>query len=152
MSFVKIYIHSVWSTKNRLPLLRTPELRQDLWCHIQENASKKGILMDSVGGYHDHCHCVISLGVQQMFSNIMQLIKGEASHWINKNNLGNGHFEWQDDYYAVSVSPDGLNVIRKYIRRQEDHHTHRSFQEEIDDYFAEWGFERFADGSVRSRP
>ena len=50
MPFVKVYIHFVWSTKNRKQVLNTPELRQKLWQHIRENAIKKDIYVDSVNG------------------------------------------------------------------------------------------------------
>jgi hypothetical protein len=45
MPFIKVYIHFVWSTKNRVPLLNSKEIRQKVWNHIKENAHKKGILL-----------------------------------------------------------------------------------------------------------
>ncbi|PWB19858.1 transposase, partial [Flavobacterium sp. HTF] len=87
MSFIKIYIHFVWSTKNRIPYLDSIELREKVWKHIIENAKEKGIFIDFINGYADHCHCLISLGVDQNIQKIMQLIKGESSYWINKNKL-----------------------------------------------------------------
>ena len=51
MPFVKVYIHFVWSTKNRVQTLNTPEIRQKVWQHIRENAIKKGIFIDFVNGY-----------------------------------------------------------------------------------------------------
>ena len=65
MPFVKIYIHCVWSIKNRIPYLDSIELRQKVWQHIRENAIQKGIFIDFINGYSDHCHCLISLGVDQ---------------------------------------------------------------------------------------
>ena len=116
---------------------------------MYNNASQKDIFIDTINGYEDHCHCVVSLGPQQTISNIMKLIKGECSNWINKNNLCKGYFEWQDEYYAVSISPSDLPRVREYIKNQESHHQHRSFQDELDSYLTEWGFQRFKDGSVR---
>jgi REP element-mobilizing transposase RayT len=62
MPFIKVYIHFVWSTKNRIQFLDTKELRQLVWNHIRKNAKKKGIHIDFINGYSDHCHCLISLG------------------------------------------------------------------------------------------
>lgn len=56
MPFVKVYIHFVWSTKNRIPYLETVEIRKAMWQHIKENAIKKEIIVDYVNGYNDHCH------------------------------------------------------------------------------------------------
>ncbi|MDN5200597.1 transposase [Fulvivirgaceae bacterium BMA10] len=86
--------------------------------------------MDFVNGYHDHCHCLLSLGIDQTMSKVMQLIKGESSFWINKNNLCKRKFEWQNEYFAVSVSESMLDRVRNYIRNQEEHHRKKTFQEE----------------------
>ena len=75
MPYTKVYIHFVWSTKNREPYLNTIEIRQAVWKHIRENAIVKGIFIDFINGYADHCHCLISLGTNQKMSEIMQLIK-----------------------------------------------------------------------------
>lgn len=84
MSFIKVYIHFVWSTKNRYPYLASPEVRNAMWKHIRENAPKKGIFIDFINGYQEHCHCLVSLGDNQTLRQVMQLIKGESSFWINK--------------------------------------------------------------------
>lgn len=119
MPFVKVYIHFVWSTKNRQPFLDTKELRFKVWNHIKENAKEKGIFIDFINGYSDHCHCLISLTVDQTIQKTMQLIKGESSFWINKNKLTQSKFEWQDEYFAVAVSESMLEKVRNYIRNQE---------------------------------
>src|SRR5690242_10559480 len=98
MPWVKIWIHLVWSTKNREPYL-TAELRPRLFQHIRENAGGKGIFLDFMGGYVDHIHCLISLGTDQTIEKIVQLIKGESSFWINRNRLCQTRFEWQDEYF-----------------------------------------------------
>jgi len=92
MPFIKVYIHFVWSTKNREPLLDSPELRKQVWKHIRDNGKEKNIFIDFVNGYKDHCHCLISLGVDQTIQKVMQLIKGETSFWINKSNLTKQRF------------------------------------------------------------
>ncbi len=75
----------------------------------------------------------------------MQLVKGESSFWINKNKLTRHKFEWQDEYFAVSVSEYKIDSVRKYIRNQEAHHSGKTFQEEYDELIAKYGFERFSD-------
>jgi putative transposase len=130
MSTVKVWIHFVWSTKNREPAL-TENIRSKVFDHIRENAREQGIFVDFIGGYVDHVHCLVSLGVGQEIEKIVQLIKGESSHWINKNKLVRGKFSWQDDYFGVSVSPDVLDKVRKYIANQEERHKTTSFDEEF---------------------
>jgi putative transposase len=143
MPFVKIWVHCVWSTKNREPSL-TGDIRQKVFQHIRENAKLKGIFLDSVGGYVDHVHCLISLGTNQTVEKVMQLIKGESSFWINKNRLCRGRFEWQDEYFAVSVSETLVVGVRKYIANQEEHHRTKGFDEEFERFMKRAGFQRFS--------
>ena len=98
MPYIKVYIHFVWCTKNREPFLNTKEIRQKVWKHIAENAKEKSIFIDHVNGYRDHCHCLVSLAWNQSLSDLMKLIKGESANWINKAQLVDGHFGWQDEY------------------------------------------------------
>jgi putative transposase len=137
MPFLKIWIHAVWSTKNRMPFL-AHEIRQQVFTHIHENAKSKDIFLSCVNGYTDHIHCFISLGSDQTISKVLQLIKGESSFWINKNKLCKDKFEWQDEYFAVSVSESKLEVTRNYILQQEEHHKKKSFGEEYNEFIVKY--------------
>ena len=145
MPFLNAYVHFVWTTKNRTPYLATPEIRLKVWWHILHNASEKGIFIDFVNGYSDHCHCLISLKPNQKIEDCMQLIKGESAHWINKSNLlmetDYSHFGWQDEYYGVSVCPDDINRVREYIKNQEDHHKIHSLNDEFNEFINKNGFQ-----------
>ena len=145
MPFIKIYIHFVWSKKNRYPFLSTPDLRKSMWKHIRENAKKKGIFIDFVNGYQEHCHCLVSLGDNQTIRQIMQLIKGESSHWINKEGMLKEQFEWQDEYFAVSVSESNIARLRNYIKNQEDHHSRKTWEVEYNELIDKFGFQKFND-------
>lgn len=145
MPFIQVYIHFVWSTKNREPFLDTKDLRLRVWKHIIENAQEKSIFIDQISGYHDHCHCLVSLAWNQTLSDIMKLIKGESARWINKEKLVEGHFGWQDEYYAVSVSESVLPKVREYILNQEERHKDMSFADECEKLERIYGFKRIKD-------
>ena len=148
MSFVKVYVHFVFNTKNRHPYFSTRDLRQKVWQHIRENAKEKEIFIDRINGYKEHCHCLVSLGKSQSLQQIMQLIKGESSHWINKENILENKrikFNWQEEYFAVSVSESVVEKVRKYIENQEEHHSNKTYQQEYDAFIKTYGFERFED-------
>ena len=140
MSWVRVYIHMVFSTKNRVPFLNSAELRKNVFQHIKKNAEEKGIWLDCVSGFQDHAHCLISLGREQSISKVAQLIKGESSFWINKNNLTQDKFVWQDDYWVVGVSESHLEAVRRYIYNQELHHSKQSFSEEINVFMEKYGW------------
>ena len=140
MSWVRIWVHLVFSTKNKKPFLNSRELRETVFGHISENAKEKEIWLDCVNGHKDHIHCLISLGREQTISRIAQLIKGECSFWINKNELISHKFEWQDDFWAVSVSESHVDAVRKYIEGQEEHHKKKSFNQEVDEFMQKYGW------------
>lgn len=102
MAFVRVWLHIVFGTKNREPFLQK-EIREKVIEHIFENAKTKGIFINCLDGYDEHLHCLISLGLDQNIAKILNLIKGESSFWINRNNLTKMKFEWADEYLATSV-------------------------------------------------
>jgi putative transposase len=140
MSWVRVYIHMVFSTKKRIPFLNSSELRKKVFQHIRQNATDKGIWLDSVNGWQDHTHCLISLGKEQTISKVAQLIKGESSFWINKNNLIKPKFIWQDDFWAAGVSESHVLRVRNYIHHQEEHHSFKSFDEEVSNFMEKYGW------------
>ena len=134
----------MWTTKNRIPYLKDP-IRDMVLSHIRDNAKQKGIFIDHINGSLEHLHALISLGAKQTISEIMQKIKGESSYWINKNKMTRFKFEWQDDYYAVSIGMSQLDILREYIRNQVAHHTKVSLEEELTKLIEEYKMERFMD-------
>ncbi len=140
MSWVRIYVHMVFSTKRREPYLDSIELRKSVFQHIKKNAEQNGIWLDCVSGHQDHANCLISLGREQTISKVAQLIKGESSFWINQNNLTPEKFAWQDDYWVVGVSESHVEAVRRYIHNQEQHHSSQSFSDEIEEFMKKYGW------------
>ncbi len=140
MPFVRVWIHLIWSTKIREPMI-TRELRSQLLSHVRDNAASKGIWLDSLNAVSDHVHALVSLGSDKPVSRVAQLMKGESSHWINHEKLTPFKFEWQDEYIALSVSDSLVDVVREYIKNQEEHHRKKSFAEEYEQFMQEYGFE-----------
>jgi putative transposase len=128
----------------RVPYLRE-QIRDSILLHICENAKQKGIYIDQISGSLEHLHALVSLGSQQTISDVMQKIKGESSFWVNKNKLTRFKFEWQDDYYAVSIGMSQLDTLRNYILNQVSHHTKVSMEEELAKLIEEYKLERFVD-------
>ena len=144
MPYVKVWIHLVWSTKNRIPFLKD-DIRPALFQHIRDNAKKRSIFLDFINGCREHVHSLISLGTEQTIADIVRLIKGESSHWINQQQLTKHKFQWQHEYFAVGVSEWVVDKVRDYIRRQEDHHSKQPFEEEFQKMIQKFGFKRYKD-------
>jgi len=138
MAFVKIWVHGVWGTKNRQPVL-VSEVRAMVCQHIQENALAKGFYIDAVNGYTDHLHCPMLLKVDWNIAKQMQMIKGEVANWINKNGILPRKLAWADEYFAASVSENKLGFVRNYIRNQEEHHRKISFADEYEFFLKTFG-------------
>jgi len=130
MSYVRIWVHLVFTTQNREPYL-SERIRHTLIAHIRENCRQKEIFLDSINGWSDHLHLLISLGRELTIAKAAMLIKGESAHWLNQHEMIRGKFCWQDDYFAISVSESQVESVRSYIARQEEHHRAISFDKEL---------------------
>jgi putative transposase len=144
MSFVKIWVHVVFATKNREPFL-TREIRYQVKRKIIKNCIDQGIYLQSVNGYRDHLHCFISLGKGQTIACVVQQIKGGSSNWLNEKYFKNGEFLWQDDYFAISVSESQVEKVINYIKNQERHHATTSFEDEINQFNEKFGIKAIKD-------
>ena len=71
MPFTKIWIHLIFSTKNREPII-TNEIRPVLFKHINENSKEKGIYIDTINGTKDHVHVLFSLKSDLSVSKVVQ--------------------------------------------------------------------------------
>ena len=139
MPFVKLWIHFIWSTKNRQKLI-SKQLKPVLIDHIKSNAVEKKIFIDTINCVEDHIHILISLSTDQTIAKVAQLLKGESSFWVNHQNLLKTKFEWQDEYIAFTVSDSAAEKVREYIRNQEEHHRIKSFVEEFEQFAKKYGF------------
>ena len=139
MPYIRMWVHLIWATKNREKLI-TKDLKAKLLKHIRENAEEKRIYLDFINCVEEHVHATISLGSSQSISKAAQLLKGESSNWVNKNKLTPVYFEWQDEYIAVSVSESKINIVRDYIKNQEEHHRKKSFVEEYEGFIEKYRF------------
>ena len=129
-SSLYVWVHAVWHTKKNAPFLRQP-FRAQLIHHIIENARDSGIQIDRLNGVADHLHCLIRLKTDQQIGKLVGRIKGESSSWVNRNALLPERFAWQTGFAGFSVSRSQLNVVRRYIDRQEVHHSRQGTKEEL---------------------
>jgi putative transposase len=143
MSYVANWLHCVWGTKKRIPFM-TENLLPVIVDHIKNNADDKGIYIDAINGYNDHIHCLISLNPDQTLSQVIKLIKGESSFWINSQKLTKKKFQWAVEYFAISLSQSHIERVRKYIRNQQGHHSIKTWEDEYFELLNKYGFERFS--------
>ena len=52
-------------------------------------------------------------------------------------------FEWADEYFAVSVSESHVDIVREYIKNQEEHHKKITWQDEYAEFIEKYGFNKY---------
>ena len=128
-TYSSLYVHFVFSTKDRQPTLR-PDLRNRIWRYIGGIARKAETKAIEIGGTADHIHALVSMAPTMAPADIVKILKGNSSKWINQSLGLPCRFEWQEGYGAFSVSCSQIDRIVAYIRNQEQHHRKKSFQQE----------------------
>lgn len=141
MPYTSLYVHAMWSTKNREKII-TPALKAELLKFISNYGVEKGIHIKNANAVSDHIHVLISLKADQAVANVLQLLKGSSSYWINKNKLAPVKFEWQDDYLAYTISLSILNKVNVYIDNQEAHHAKKTFNQEYQEFIKAYEFDK----------
>lgn len=135
----------IWATKRRKRLINKA-LKNKLLTHIKEVARSKDIHIVAINCVEDHIHLIVSMNANQDLAKIVMHIKGESSHWVNKQKILDVKFEWQDDYIALSISKSQLPKVIRYINNQEEHHHRLSSQEEYDLFLKHTGFKIEGEG------
>ena len=129
-SFACLHCHVIFSTKNRASLI-TPDLQSRLYEYIAGILRGRDSRLLLAGGTTDHVHLLVSLSKEVAVSSALRDIKSNSSGWVHKTFPERTNFAWQAGYGAFTVSYSGLDELRGYILRQEDHHRKRSFKEEF---------------------
>ena len=129
-SLSKVYVHIIFSTKNRENLI-DDKIENSLYEYL--GGICKGLECNpvKVGGYKNHVHllCLLSRKVSQM--KFLEEIKKQSSKWIKTKGQAYSNFYWQDGYGIFSINPTETDKVIDYIQLQQEHHKHKSFQDEF---------------------
>ena len=128
-SYNRIWLHVVFSTKNRYHLI-TPKVEQRIYSHMREQLIENGCPVRIINGMPDHVHLLFLQNPKKAVIDLIKQVKGNTSHWINEQNLIDDKFGWQTGYAAYSVSESQKERVFNYIRNQKKHHAKKSFVEE----------------------
>ena len=128
-SFTKIWLHVVFSTKDRQPAI-TSSLAPKLYFFMNKELGTLGCSTIIVNGMPDHVHALFGLSAQKSIADVVKQIKGASAHWINHDNLLPQKFSWQTGYGAFSVSESQLAKVHTYISNQQEHHRNKTFVQE----------------------
>lgn len=132
-SYAKVWIHVVFSTKNRQPLIN-PVLEQKLFEVLNKESDKLECRLKAINGMPDHIHMLIRISPKIAIADIIKQLKGASSYWVNHENMTREKFSWQTGYGVFSVSESQLIKVKNYIENQKVHHKKRSFQDEYTEF------------------
>ena len=138
-SLAQIYLHIVYSTKDRRPYLADPTVREEAHRYLGGACNNLGCPVIQVGGVADHVHLLCRLGRTISVADFLRELKRESSKWAKSKT--DPEFHWQNGYGAFSVGPRELDSVRNYVVHQEEHHHEISFQDEFRKLLREHGIE-----------
>lgn len=124
-NYTQLYIHYVWATWDRLPLI-TPDVQKLVYATIIKECEQLKCTVIAVGGVEDHIHLLIGFPPSLSVSDLIKQIKGSSSHFITHEFKPGEFFKWQGSYGAFTVSYDAINSVANYIKNQAAHHLQKS--------------------------
>lgn len=84
----------------------------------------------TINGVADHVHILFLLSRKHALCDVVEEVKKSTSKWIKTKGNFYKNFYWQNGYGAFSVSQSNVEVVKKYIEDQKEHHRRKSFKEE----------------------
>jgi len=132
-SLSKIWIHAIWATKERKPLLHQ-NIEKQIHNYMRDQFIELGCFVKIINGMPDHVHNLFLLNSQKSISDVIKQVKGSTSHFINEGDIIKEKFSWQTGYAAYSVSESQLEKVFQYIKNQKQHHGKKTFQQEYDEF------------------
>lgn len=129
-SLSAVYIHLVFSTKERRPFLREASMREALHSFLGGIGKQLDCPPIQVGGVEDHVHILARFGRTITQADWVKELKRVSNLWIKESGRADD-FQWQRGYADFSVSHSNLEQARTYIANQEEHHRKMTFQDEL---------------------
>ncbi|MDB5391748.1 MAG: transposase [Planctomycetaceae bacterium] len=131
-TYTSLAYHIVFSTKHRENTL-TDSIRQATWNYISGIITNKNGQLLEIGGVEDHVHLLTSCSPRIALADFVRDIKANSSRWLHdEKDVPN--FQWQTGYGAFTVSHSQVDVVRKYLQNQAQHHRRQSFEEEYREF------------------
>ena len=134
--FTQIYLHAVWSTWDRLPLL-TPPIEREVYAAICDKCQELKCHTLAIGGTVDHVHLLVRFPTTITIADLLKEVKGSSSHLVTHDISPGEFFKWQGSYGAFTVSKSLVPKVRAYIERQKEHHESGDLRPEWEQTFVE---------------
>lgn len=137
-SLVKVWIHLVFSTKERYPFFPDEAVRHNMHAYLASILKANHCPTLLVGGVSDHVHSLFVLSKNHSIASIVWAIKRSSSKGVKGQRSNLKKFQWQEGYGAFSVSQSEVERVRKYILNQAAHHRTKTFQDEFREFLRKY--------------
>lgn len=124
-NFTQLYVHCVWATWDRLPLI-TPDIQEVIYASIIGRCNQLGGTVIAIGGIEEHVHLLAGIPSTLSVSDLIKNVKGSSSHLITHKIKPGEFFKWQGSYGAFTVSHNDIATVANYVRNQAFHHRNKS--------------------------
>ena len=132
-TYTQIHIQAIFAVQHRRCLIQD-EWKNELYNYITGVIQNHNHRVLAINGMPDHIHIFFGMRPKQSLSELMQMVKGSSSHWINQKGFLRQAFSWQRGYGAFSYSKSEVPRVCRYIAKQEEHHKKKSFIQEYHDF------------------
>ena len=139
-SLSSVLVHLVFSTKNREPFI-TPAIETELHPYMATIFRELKSPALAIDGTSDHVHVLFSLARVVTIADVVEEIKTSTSKWIKTKGPEYRNFHWQRGYGAFSIGQSNLELLKRYIRQQKEHHKHVTFQDEYRKFLNVYGID-----------
>ena len=135
-SLSKLYVHAIYHVKNNECLIR-PEDEKELYAYIGGVLKLSKSIPIIINGTENHIHVLCIMSKNICLADLMENIKGNSSRWIKTKGIHYRNFAWQGGYAGYSVSQSKVEVVKKYIENQKNHHKHQTAKDEYIQFLKE---------------
>lgn len=132
-TYTQIHIQCVFAVKFRQSAIQ-PSWKERLHQYITGIVQNNGHKMIAINSMPDHIHIFFGFRPNQSLSDLMRMVKGDSSEWINQQKFNPSTFRWQEGYGAFSYARSQIRAVAEYIQNQEEHHRKKTFLEEYKDF------------------
>jgi putative transposase len=136
-TYTRLLVHVIWSTHEREPII-PKVLRGPLNEYFYNYCKENDIYLLKSYVNKEHVHALVDLKPEMALSDLVRLMKGSSSHWLNQQEEQRLKFSWQRGFGGFSVSESKVQIVMDYIDNQEEHHKKMTFAEEWDMFLKEY--------------
>lgn len=142
-SFTKTrcWVHMIWGTAEGRKNFANYDLRKTVANYFRQYSSSNAITIECVYVNADHVHMLLDLPEKLSMNEMAGMLKKGSADWINISGLLSEQFNWEEGFFAFSVSQSNVEPVKKYIDAQDELHRSESFAEELQHFFEGYGVE-----------